>query len=56
MPTSTATRTLQTWGYRKAVSGAVIASKDQGNGVCAFTGIADEEVGPCQPSYGRSVF
>ena len=47
---------LQTWGYRKAVSGAVIPSKDQGNGACAFSGIADEEVGPCQPSFGRSVF
>jgi type IV pilus assembly protein PilA len=47
---------LQTWGYRKAVSGAVVPSLDQGNGACAFTGIANEEVGPCEPAYGRSVF
>jgi type IV pilus assembly protein PilA len=47
---------LQTWGYQKAVSGGVIPSKDQGNGVCAFTGIPEEEVGPCEPEYGRSVF
>jgi len=48
---------FQNWGYRKAVSGAVVASKAQtAVGVCAFTGIADEEVGPCQPAFGRSVF
>jgi type IV pilus assembly protein PilA len=48
---------FQNWGYRKAVSGAVIPSKSQtAAGVCNFTGIADEEVGPCEPAYGRSVF
>ena len=48
---------FQNWGYRKAVSGAVIPSKAQtAVGVCAFTGIADEEVGPCQPAFGRSIF
>ena len=48
---------LQTWGYRKVIGGgAPVASKNQGNGACAFTSVADETVGPCQPEYGRSIF
>jgi type IV pilus assembly protein PilA len=49
--------TFQNWGYRKAVSGAFVASKNQSPaGVCNFTTTPAETVGPCEDAYGRSVF
>ena len=48
---------FQNWGYRKAVSGTVVASKNQTSaGVCQFNMLANETVGPCEPAYGRSTF
>ena len=48
---------LQSWGYRKTVSGAAPpAPTGVDAAACAFTGIPDEEVGPCEPAFGRSVF
>jgi type IV pilus assembly protein PilA len=48
---------LQAWGYRKVVSGAAPTAPTGNHATdCAFSGLADEEVGPCDPTFGRSVF
>ena len=47
----------QSWGYRKTVSGgAPVAPTGITAAACAFTSLPDEEVGPCEPEFGRSVF
>jgi type IV pilus assembly protein PilA len=47
----------QSWGYRKLITATTPAAP---TGIvaaaCAFTGLPNEQVGPCQPEFGRSVF
>ena len=48
---------FQSWGYRKAITAtAPVAPTGIVAGACAFTGLPDEQVGPCEPTFGRSVF
>ena len=49
--------TPQDWGYKKDPSGAYVAAVDLANGgVCDETMLQPEEMGPCDVTFGQSVF
>ena len=48
--------TYQSWGYRKGSALSPASPTGIVAAACAFTSLPDEQVGPCQPTFGRSVF
>jgi type IV pilus assembly protein PilA len=47
----------QSWGYRKLIAAdPPVAPTGIVAAACAFTNLPNEQVGPCEPTFGRSVF